>query len=421
MARYKVVFRASSDNPDPERLTKWEPGCPLAFEAIQVSRNVGTGQAFLQGRLKNVSAKEVPSFKAVFTCTFSDGSTADFASHPLDADIPPWMDYTISPIELPRGDVLGASGTVAQAGAWASTGSLLISARERPLVLSEEAMQERLLQLGESGCEKAEDSAPYGIAGGGGWALCSCGQMSVGYDACPVCRTPFSLGKELENEQYLLLLATNRAEERARRDQEEARRSEELARLEREAEERAQEETIRKQARTKKTVKTIGAIITAVFAIALAATALKFAFVDFPEQTRRAEASDAVMELKNSGPESASQIQGVIDEHYASMTEEDKQYCLKLLGLNLCGNRAWSSFAPPNALEGSFEGHFDVDGDQLKGTVYLRGSLPAEDEEAGITQFEMTCSAEYRIDTESAAVEIDKIELLSSTPSIKDD
>ena len=65
MANFKVVYRVDMETKGEDGLA-WEPGCPVAFRAIQVSRNVNTADAFLQAEVRNVSREEIGSFKARF-------------------------------------------------------------------------------------------------------------------------------------------------------------------------------------------------------------------------------------------------------------------------------------------------------------------------------------------------------------------
>lgn len=396
MSEYKIVFRNTSDGPEPENQTKWEPGCPLLFEAVQVSRNTKTGQAFLQARAKNISAEEVSSFTAKLSCTFSDGSTAEFTASPLDADILPWCDYTLAPIELPRGDAESADARVlsatSPANGWASSLEPGALPQRKPLNLSDEALSERRLQLDQLGCAQPEEAAPFGVEEHGGWTLCACGQPSIGYSTCPACQLPFGPNAVLEDDQHLESLARERSGRQFRE--------------EREARERA-------QSRSTRVVR--ASLIAATLLVVIAVTlALKLVAFDMPEKARQ-EASDAVAGLMSSGGNTTEDIRKVIDEHYQDMTEEDKQYCLKLLGLNLCGDEAWNEYAPSNAVSGSFSGSFNEDGDWLVGTIYLTGDLLPEDGGSDVQQFSVTCSAKYRIDVESGTARIGDVSLEDAT------
>lgn len=396
MSEYKIVFRKTSDSPEPENQTKWERGCPLLFEAVQVSRNTETGQAFLQARAKNISAEEVSSFTAKLFCAFSDGSTAEFAANPLDADILPWCDYTLAPIELPRGDAESADVRVLSAtsptSGWASSLEPAALPQRKPLDLSDEALSERRLQLDQLGCAQPEEAAPFGIEEHGSWTLCACGQPSIGHAICPACQLPFEPDVSLEDGQRLESLARERSERQFRK--------------EREAQKRVQSRNAR-MARA-------SLIVAALLAVIATSLALKFVMLDMPEKARQ-EASDAVAGLMSSGGNTTEDISKVIDEHYQDMTEEDKQYCLKLLGLNLCGDEAWNKYAPSNAVSGSFAGSFEEDGDWLVGSICLSGDLLPEDGGSNAQQFSVTCSAKYRIDVESGTARIGDVSLEYST------
>lgn len=336
------------------------------------------------------------SFKAKLSCAFSDGSNAEFTASPLDADILPWCDYTVAPIELPRGDATGTDAqvlsTTSPTNGWASSLEPKAIPQRKTLNLSEGALSERMLQLAQLGCTQSEAAAPFRIEEHDSWTLCACGQPSIGYAACPACKLPFELGTSLENSQHLETLARERSERQFRKERE------------------AQERTQSRKARMVK-----ASLIAAAFLVAIAASlALKFVAFDMPERAKQ-EASDAAAGLMHSGGNTTEDIRKVIDEHYRNMTEEDKQYCLKLLGLNLCGDEAWSKYAPSNAVSGSFTGDFDEDGNWLIGTIYLTGDLIPKGGGSEVQRFSATCSAEYCIDVERGTVRVGNVSLKESS------
>lgn len=69
MANFKVAYRVDMKTKGEDGLA-WEPGCPVAFRAIQVSRNVNTADAFLQAEVCSVSGEEISSFKACFNVSY---------------------------------------------------------------------------------------------------------------------------------------------------------------------------------------------------------------------------------------------------------------------------------------------------------------------------------------------------------------
>lgn len=215
MSDYKVVVRLTSDATSPDNQTKWSPGCPIMLEAIQISRNTATGRAFLQARVRNISTSEVESFKAKLQCTFSDGSTDQFEVNPLDADVSPWRDYTLPPIELPRGDAISADAAIVSTCYAGGTNIACDKPASLPfrskLELSETALKERTAQLAEIGCTKAEAAAPYRTDEHESWTLCSCGQVSLGYKTCPSCGLPFGRHGEIEDCAILERGANERA------------------------------------------------------------------------------------------------------------------------------------------------------------------------------------------------------------------
>ncbi len=195
MADYKVVFRADRTT-EGEGALGWEAGCPLLFEAIQVSRNVDTGKAYLQAKVLNVSAAVVDAFRASFEVVQRDGSVERVDSESLDADISSARSLNLTPMMLAAGDVKLVRGRIdwarTSSGDWSAGATLEQVSRPRSLGLSERALGERYEQLWaplatvrtEPSLKRAaENEAIVGV----GWWVCPCGQPNVGRKTCAVC------------------------------------------------------------------------------------------------------------------------------------------------------------------------------------------------------------------------------------------
>lgn len=216
MSDYKVVFRIDSSKDGAEG-PLWEIGCPLFFDAVQVSRDVDSGAAYLQTRVLNISTLLVSSFKAQFHIEYEDGSTEELESSPLDADIAPSGMYTLQPKELRRGDVTRVFPRIARA----SLPGALWTAKDEPkpvqmatrLQLSEIALTERAKLLKEAGCDTPEMAAPFALERNDGWILCPCGQPSLDTETCPRCHLSFrKINDRYQNENELAKLAQIREE-----------------------------------------------------------------------------------------------------------------------------------------------------------------------------------------------------------------
>lgn len=231
MGEYKVVFRIDSETDQDGRGLTWEPGCPLSFVALQVSRDVDSGRAFLQAKVWNISAEQVSSFKGELSCSFKDGSEERFPVEFLDADIASREKYTLKPVELPRGDAVFVTGRIVElsttSGDWRSSSEPSALPQGRLLDLTEKALRERALQLEQRRCRASVAAAPYAVEEHDGWVLCACGQVSVGMERCPSCGLRFLEDDcGIEDEETLASLANERArrieeDERVRRERKE--------------------------------------------------------------------------------------------------------------------------------------------------------------------------------------------------------
>lgn len=260
MANFKVIYRVDKASEGDDTLT-WEPGCPLAFEAIQVSRDVDSGRAFLQAKVRNISDETAQSFKAILVAMYEDGCSEVVDIDSLDADIPAGSDYAIKPKPLNCESVkkIEASFEIVKfaSGEWRSSSRPSSIPKPKHIELSERAKAERLEMVWGSSSSavlsKAMQYAGNSLEDHDGWWLCPCGQPNVGIHNCVACGASLENLREFSGEDERLL------EERASKR--------EVAVLER-----------RKKAQRKKHA------VYAVLAAAVVAVVLVFAFVVMPIQ-----------------------------------------------------------------------------------------------------------------------------------------
>ena len=207
MADYKVVFRADAEHPDSEHAITWERGCPLMFEVIQIARDTESGKAFLQTKVRNLSGAAVLSFKAKLVSHYKDGSREEFETEPLDADIAPWGEYSPKPIALSRGDAVYAEAFILSVSmekrGWESENNALPLPTNDLLVLSADALNERISLLRERGCRKACETSPYSYTEHAGWSQCPCGQVVMECKTCPACGLRLTGIMETEDGEFL--------------------------------------------------------------------------------------------------------------------------------------------------------------------------------------------------------------------------
>ena len=230
MGEFKVVYRCSvEDGIDQAKDLTWEHGCPLLLSALQISRDTETGQAFLQEKVQNISAKDIASFKVSFEILLRNDEKEEHAVRPLDADVVAGAKYLIKPILLNKGDVLSAKGKIeylsfTDGEEWKSSSDpKFLPVRKKMCFTSVKVFEERQALLHEHGCGCFKKVAPYATNKGDGWIQCSCGQLNVGLDNCLFCGLFFSDIDLLEDEDNLKALAEERA---ARKQKEEAEKAE---------------------------------------------------------------------------------------------------------------------------------------------------------------------------------------------------
>lgn len=218
MGVYKVVFRKENEGNGLAPL-EWEPSCPLAVEAVQVSRHRENRDSFLQVKLRNLTGETVLAFKLIATCEYDDGSTEKVEIDLPDADIGAGREFRPKAVKLSRYDIKDAKVRLASAfmseSKWEAEGKI----EKAPhcsdlLVLDEEAIEERLIRLKEEGMPQSYVAAALRrpCTEGDGWTECSCGQLNVGRQTCLRCGCGFSALKRLEDESFLKKMHCEREE-----------------------------------------------------------------------------------------------------------------------------------------------------------------------------------------------------------------
>lgn len=225
MNEYKVVYRADRSCEGSAHDIEWEHGCPLVFDAFQVSRDTETGEAFLQAKVRNICGEMVDAFEASFHCKYKDGSEEALTVNPLDADIVTGEYYSVQPMRLSQGDIESVSSAICSvtlsSGEWKSTSSPSEYPTRTELSICEEALAERALQLEKRGCGQSSSAALFSVEEHSGWVLCACGQVNVETGRCLNCGlSPLEADSTIEEEHSLLELAKARAEEKERLEEE---------------------------------------------------------------------------------------------------------------------------------------------------------------------------------------------------------
>lgn len=243
MAEFKVIYKLTQDWGAEELSIPWAEGCPLAVEKMQVARNVETGEAYFQAKLKNISDREVLSYKALFTCCYEDGTEEQKPVETLDADIAAGGYAEIRPLKLSRGDVetarLSLCALKTTLGNWESEGETTHLPPREVLLLDPEAKKERIYQLKMSGCAVFPTAENHCCESHGSWWRCACGAVNVGYAKCRFCGIDPEIEKVLRDKDQLVAAVQDRRAEEERKKKLEEEKREAEKRLQRERLDRA--------------------------------------------------------------------------------------------------------------------------------------------------------------------------------------
>lgn len=221
MSNYKIVFKQKVEEGSNRN---WEAGCPLTVAAVQISRDVQSGQAFLQAQVQNISDSTVDSYSLSIKVQYSDGTEETQEQTNLDADISAGSIENIKPLKLEKGDVENAemliTKVVQDGNVWTPSGSPTPLPHQNVLKLSENAQNERKKQLMESHVRVS--SPERSVVDEGSYWICTCGQLNGNRDTCVACRFNREDAQRLENEALLEEAHDKRLKEERQRSEAEA-------------------------------------------------------------------------------------------------------------------------------------------------------------------------------------------------------
>ena len=290
MAEFKVIYKLTQDWDAEELSIPWAEGCPLAVEKMQVARNVETGEAYFQAKLKNISDREVLSYKALFTCCYEDGTEEQKPVETLDADIAAGGYAEIRPLKLSRGDVktvcLSIRALKTTLGNWECEGEISHLPPREVLLLDPEAKKERIYQLKMSGCAVFPTAENHCCESHGSWWRCACGAVNVGYAKCRFCGIDPEIEKTLRDEDRLVAAVRDRKAEEERKKKLEKEKREERRRLQQEKLDRAKAKVkifFRKHKKKILVPTVVACLIVAIAGIAFYATTPEKAFAVYSD------------------------------------------------------------------------------------------------------------------------------------------
>ena len=199
MAEFKVIFR--DDRPD------WQEGCPVLIEAIQVARNTRTSEAYLQLKVRNLSASKIGVLGIEATVVATDGEEETVQFECLDADIGLNALYRPSAVKLSHSEIRSATARVTRVDDRHAFQEAIRVPEALALTLSEVALEERNIRLSSMN-HRLRSSFQH--VRKDDWWICTCGALNCERETCRVCGLEEAKLANLENETLLEMQARER-------------------------------------------------------------------------------------------------------------------------------------------------------------------------------------------------------------------
>ncbi len=202
---YKVVCRkdAAAQGSAP----RWEQGCPLQIQVLQISRDTESSELFLQARIRNISDRDISAYKLTAEIRHDDNTKDTFVIEALDADLPAGEMQDLSPKSAGKGTVSDAELVVLsvnQGGAtWRSSARPSGLPQRTLLELTEELRAIRREALRKAGVSQVDKVLDGAVREEDGFWVCACGQTNVGRRVCCSCSSAKEALRSLESPEEL--------------------------------------------------------------------------------------------------------------------------------------------------------------------------------------------------------------------------
>lgn len=215
---YKVVCR--KDAAVQGNTLRWEQGCPLQIQVLQISRDMESSELFLQARIRNVSNHDIAAYKLTAEIKHDDSTKDHFVIEVLDADLPAGEMQDLSPKPVGKGTVSDAELIVLSAHqgyvTWQSSAKPSGLPRRTSLGLPEGLRNIRRAALKKAGINQVNKVLDWTVRDENTFWVCACGQVNIGRMTCCSCSSAKETLKSLESSAKLQELSAAQQQRAAR-------------------------------------------------------------------------------------------------------------------------------------------------------------------------------------------------------------
>ncbi|HIY80094.1 MAG TPA: hypothetical protein IAA42_06645 [Candidatus Olsenella excrementavium] len=218
---YKVVCR--KDAAVQGSAPRWEQGCPLQIQILQISRDTESSELFLQARIRNISDRDIAAYRLTAEITHDDNTKDTFVIEVLDADLPAGETQDLSPKSVGKGTVsdteLVALSVQQGDATWRSCAKPSGLPRRTLLELPDELRIIRRYALRKAGVNQVNKVLDGAVRDEDNFWICACGQANVNRKTCCSCSSSKEILRSLESADKLRELgeAQGRQEAKSRR------------------------------------------------------------------------------------------------------------------------------------------------------------------------------------------------------------
>lgn len=202
---YKVVCR--KDAAVQGSAPRWEQGCPIQIQVLQISRDTESSELFLQARIMNISDRDVAAYKLTAEITHDDNTKDTFVIDVLDADLPAGKTQDLSPKPVGKGTVSDTelvALSVQQGGTtWQSCAKPSGLPQRTLLELPDELRNIRRHALRKAGVNQVNKVLDGAVCDEDNFWVCACGQVNVNRKTCCSCSSSKETLRGLESADKL--------------------------------------------------------------------------------------------------------------------------------------------------------------------------------------------------------------------------
>lgn len=204
MSDFKILFKRGPEGAP----SRWQEGCPLLIEAWQITKNISTGETWLQMRVCNVFSQPITNASIEFEGTDHNGKKEKQVLKLPETELYSGFSFEFHPTlldnEIKEANAYVENVTLKDGNTWTSTDEIhLVPVERKQVSLDGQQKEARAKLLDDAGCTKSNRAINFQFESHQDWWLCACGQLNLCTERCISCSIPKQESGAFEDQKQL--------------------------------------------------------------------------------------------------------------------------------------------------------------------------------------------------------------------------